>query len=111
MDFLEYFQVKCPACKTKLKPRALGNPKVFSSEPTSAGPCAACKAPLQWVRSWTKAMVFFVFGLMCVTLFTIIFSMVFQRASINTGGIVGISLAMGFMSSKALAVAQTPPHS
>jgi len=111
MAFMEYFQTKCPACQTKLKPRALGKPKPFSGAPVSAGQCPACKAPLQWLRSWSKAVVIGVFGVLLISLFSFVLSMVAEGRGLSIGGILGISLAMGFMSSKALAVAKTPPPS
>jgi len=109
MALADYFQTQCPACKTKLQPRALGKTKPFQSKPVPAGQCPQCKAQLQWVRSWQLALMTGAAATAGFVVLMLLLSFFREQFRLNLGTLLGLFVAAGFLSSKELAVATKPP--
>jgi|GEM_PF-2528467 len=115
MAFADYFQApKCPACNSKIQnpKKSLAPQKVFSGHPVSAGQCPGCKTDMQWVRSWEKALIMSVVGaIVCALTFSLIGMMRGEDLLAKSqvlAQIFGISIAIGFVSSKILSVTKPP---
>jgi hypothetical protein len=107
MPIVDYFQApKCPVCKTKIpkQKNLLASQKIFSSKPVPAGQCHECKADLQWVRSWQKALILSAVGVVLCSLFLYIFSVIKDEGLLKMFHVSGMSIAIGFASSKELSV-------
>jgi uncharacterized protein (DUF983 family) len=104
--FLDHFQTKCPVCKQKLKIKA----KLFGSN-VPAGQCHACQAELRWVRSSQKTTIFIICGAIAAVLGLFVSTLIKGTMSpLNQliGQVLGISLALGYIGGKELAVIQAP---
>jgi len=109
MSLADYFQAppKCPVCKKDYCRPDITVTQVFkllaSSQPVPAGQCHECKADLQFVRSWKKALTMGAFGgvssIVC-------FAYIVLESKLMIGASIGTAIFMGFVCNKELRATQ-----